>query len=173
MQSYVFLTIVLTVICTAFSTWYLTRRFMTRDQEILRALDFEKQRNSLIDQTKQSAVLGADFEARLDNAYRKGKDDGQKAELEKFAIVYEPYQSSTEEYFGIKKRAELGYTMQLHYAGLPIGEAARKATHTNIEFDDAKIEKIMNSELIGSLNGLCNLLGSKGMTAKILPRTVR
>lgn len=98
--------------------------------------------------------------------------DGKKAELQKFAIVYEPYQVLTEEYFGIKKRAELRYTMQLHYTGMPIGEPTRKSTHTNVEFDGGKIEKIMNSGLMSNLRSLCQLLGSKGMSGKILPRKV-
>ena len=169
MQPDTLLTIVPTVVVTALTTWYLTQRFISRHHETEKALDFERQRNALIDQTKEKAVLGPDFEARLDNAYRKGKDDGQKSELQKFIIVYEPYQTLTEEYFGIKKRVELGYSMQLHYAGLPIGDATRKATHENVEFDDAKIDKIVNSELMSSLNGLCQLLGSKGMAGKVLP----
>jgi hypothetical protein len=166
------LTVIPTVAATALVTWYLTRRFISRHYETTKALDFERKRNALIDKTKESAVLGPDFAARLDNAYRQGKEEGQKAELQKFAIVYEPFQDVTEEYFGIKKRAEIGYSMQLHYAGLPIGEPTRKSTHTNVEFDAAKIEKIMNSELMSGLNSLCQLLGSKGMSGKILPRKV-
>jgi hypothetical protein len=173
MQADIFLTAIPAVTATALVTWYLTRRFVSQHYETTKALDFEKKRNALIDETKESAVLGADFAARLDNAYRQGKEEGHKAELQKFAIVYEPYQAITEEYFGIKKRAELGYTMQLHYAGLPIGQATTKTTHTNVEYDSAKIEKLMNSELMGSLNSLCQLLGSKGMSGKILPRKVR
>lgn len=166
------MTVIPTVATTALVSWYLTRRFISRHYETTKALDFEKQRNALIDATKKTAVTGPDFEARLDNAYRRGKDDGQKAELQKFAIVYEPYQAVTEEYFGIKKRAEIGYSMQLHYAGLPIGEPTRKIVKTNIEFDAVKIEKIMNSELMSGLSSLCQLLGSKGMSGKILPRKV-
>jgi hypothetical protein len=173
MQSDITLAVIPTAITTALVTWYLTKQFISRHYETAKALDFERQRNALIHQTKETILLGEDFEARLDNEYRKGKDEGQKAELQKFVIVYEPYQELTEEYFGMKKRAELGYSMQLHYAGLPIGEAARKATHTNIEFDDAKIDKLINSELMGSLNSLCQLLGTRGMSGKILPRTVR
>lgn len=169
MQPETIFTVIPTIAVTALVTWYLTQRFISRHFETTKALDFEKKKNALIDETKERAALGPDFEARLDNAYRRGKDDGQKVELQKFSIVYEPYQAITEEYFGIKKRAEIGYSMQLHYAGLPIGEPTRKTTHTNVEFDDAKIEKIMNSELMGSLNNLCQLLGSKGMSGKILP----
>lgn len=173
MSNQLLLQLIAAVICTALVTWYLTKRFISGHYESVNALDFEKKRNALINDVKGSAVIGPDFEARLDNEYRRGKDDGQKAELEKFAIVYEPYQALTEEYFGIKKRVELGYTMQLHYAGLPIGEATKKPTHTNVEFDDAKIEKIMDSELMSSLTGLCQLLGSKGISGKILPRKLR
>jgi hypothetical protein len=172
MQSDTVLTVISTVAATALVTWYLTRRFISRHYETAKALDFERKRNALINEIKDTIVLGPDFAARLDNAYRRGKDEGQKAELQKLAIVYEPYQELTEEYFGIKKRAEIGYNMQLHYAGLPIGQPTRKTTHTNVEFDADKIEKIMNSELMSSLNSLCQLLGSKGMSGKILPRKV-
>lgn len=172
MQPEFFLVLIPSVIATALVTWYLTRLYISRHYETTQALDFERKRNALINETKQGAVVGPDFEARLDNSYRMGKEDGQKAELQKFAIVYEPYQVLTEEYFGIKKRAELGYTMQLHYAGMPIGEPTRKSTHTNVEFDEGKIEKIMNSDLMSNLSSLCQLLGSKGMSGKILPRKV-
>jgi hypothetical protein len=172
MQLDTVLTVIPTMVASTLITWYLTRRFIDRHYETVKALNFEEKRNALIAEVKEATVLGPDFAARLDNAYRQGRDDGQKAELQKFAIVYEPYQAITEEYFGIKKRAELGYSMQLHYAGLPIGESTRKTTHSNIEFDSAKIEKIMNSELMSSLNGLCQLLGSKGMAGKILPRKI-
>ena len=118
---------------------------MSRHYETIKALDFEKRRNALIDETKEIAILGPDFAARLDNEYRRGKEDGQKIELQKFAIVYEPYQEVTEEYFEIKKRADIGYGMQLHYAGLPIGEQTRRAVQ---------------------------LLGSKRMSSKILPRKI-
>ena len=82
--------------------------------------------------------------------------------------MYEPYQDTVEEYLGLKKRVEMGYSTQFYYSGLPIGVATRKMTHSNIAFDAAKIDKIMNSEVMGTLNGLCQLLVSKGMSGKVL-----
>lgn len=172
MQLEIVLTVIPTVAVTALATWYLTRRFIGLHYEATKALDFERNKNSLINETKENTMLGADFKARLDNEYRRGKEDGQTAELQKFAIVYEPYQDITEEYLGIKKRAEIGYNMQLHYSGLPIGHATRKATHTNVQYDEAKIDKLVNSELMSSLNSFCQLLGSKGISGKILPRRI-
>lgn len=172
MQTDIPIAVVFTIATTAPFTWYLTRRFISRHYETAKALEFEKQRNKLIDETKDAAILSADFAARLDNEYRRGKDDGHKAELEKLAIIYEPYQVVTEEYMGMKKRAELGYSMQLHYAGFPIGEPTRKVLHAKIEYDQAKIDKIMNNELITGLGQMCQLLASKGMSGKVLPRKV-
>lgn len=172
MQLDIPIAVVFTIAATVPLTWYLTRRFISRHYETVKALEFEKQRNKLIDETKNAAILSADFEARLDNEYRRGKDDGHKAELEKLAIVYEPYQVVTEEYLGMKKRAELGYSMQLHYAGLPIGEPTRKVLHAKIEYDQAKIDNIMNNELITGLGQMCQMLASKGMSGKVLPRKV-
>jgi flagellar biosynthesis/type III secretory pathway protein FliH len=172
MQPDIPIAVVFTIAATAPLTWYLTRRFISRHYETAKALEFEKQRNKLINETKDAAIHSADFAARLDNEYRRGKDDGHKAELEKLTIVYEPYQVVTEEYLGMKKRAEIGYSMQLHYAGLPIGEPTRKVLHAKAEFDQAKIDNIMNNELIKGLGQMCQLLASKGMSGKVLPRKV-
>ena len=172
MQPETLIAVVTTVATTTPITWYLTRRFVSRHYETAKALEFEKQRNALIAETKDAATLSADFAARLDNEYRRGKDDGQKAELEKLAIVYEPYQVISEEWMGMKKRAELGYSMQLHYAGLPIGEPTRKVLREKIEYDQANIDKIMNNELITGLGQMCQLLASKGMSGKVLPPKV-
>lgn len=172
MQPETLIAVVITVAITMPITWYLTHRFISRHYETAKALEFEKQRNGLIAETKDAAALSADFAARLDNEYRRGKDDGQKAELEKLAIVYEPYQVISEEWMGLKKRAELGYSMQLHYAGLPIGEPTRKVLREKVEYDQANIDKVMNNELITGLGQMCQLLASKGMSGKILPRKV-
>ncbi len=99
-------------------------------------------------------VDSADFLARLNNEYLRGKEDGRNEELGKFSIIYEPFQDIAEEFMGLKKRAELGYSVQLYYSGLPIGEPTRKITHQNVEYDDRKIDKLMNSELMGSLNNI-------------------
>jgi hypothetical protein len=172
MQPDTILVCILAAVLTAIVTWYLTRKFMARHYETVKSLDFEVKRNSLVDETREAVVASADFTIRLENEYRRGREDGQKAELEKFSIVYEPYQETKEEYMGLKKRAEIGYSMQLHYSGLPIGQSTLKITHTNVEFDAAKIDKIMSSELMSTLNSLCQLLVSKGMSGKVLPRKV-
>jgi hypothetical protein len=91
MQPETLIAIVTTIATTTPITWYLTCRFISRHYETAKSLEFEKQRSGLIAETKDAATLSADFAARLDNEYRRGKDDGQKAELEKLAIVYEPY----------------------------------------------------------------------------------
>lgn len=172
MQLETLIAVFITVATTAPITWYLTRRFISHHYETAKALEFEKQRNGLIAETKDAATVSPDFAARLDNEYRRGKDDGQKAELAKLTIVYEPYQVVSEEWMGMKKRAELGYSMQLHYAGLPIGEPTRKVLREKVEYDQANIDKIMNNELIAGLGQMCQLLASKGMSGKVLPRKV-
>lgn len=163
------ITCLITAILTAFITWQIARRFAADHHATTSALNFQTKKNDLIDSTKTSIVDSPDFLARLNNEYLRGRDDGRKEELEKFSIIYEPFQDVAEEFMGIKKRAELGYSVQLYYAGLPIGEATRKTTHTNIKFDEERIDKLMNSELIGSLNGICQLLLTKGIGSKVLP----
>lgn len=142
---------------------------MSGHHAVVGELDFQTKKNALIDSTKNSIVDSPDFLARLNNEYLRGKDAGSKEELQRFSIIYEPFQEVAEEYMGLRKRAELGYSIQLYYSGLPIGESTRKTTHKNVEFDEKRIDKLLNSELMGSLNSMCQLLLTKGIGSKVLP----
>lgn len=158
---------------TAIVTAFVTRLVTLNHQRTSIALDFEVKKSDLVESTKKSVASGEEFKNTLRNEYLRGRDEGQKAELQNFTIIYEPYQDLIEEYAGLKKRVEMGYDMQLYYSGLPIGQPTRRTTHKNIEFDKDRIDRIFDSELIGTLNNIAQLILNKGMNAKVLPKPSR
>lgn len=111
------------------------------------------------------------LDLRLEREFQKGKEAGRLEELKSFTLTYEPFEERVEEYLGLKKRSTLGYHMQIHYAGFPIGHQTRYVTHNNIEYDEKRIESIFNSELVSAVNGIVQLAATKGMNAKALPGT--
>ncbi len=120
-----------------------------------------------------AATTGDDLilDLRLDQEFHRGKEVGHSEELKKFTLTYEPFEERIEEYLGMKKRSTLGYNMQIHYAGFPIGEPTRRITHNNIAYDEKRIEALLNSEVISAINGLVQLVSTKGMNTKVLPHT--
>lgn len=111
------------------------------------------------------------LDLRLDQEFQKGKEAGLSEELHNFQLTYEPFVDTVEEYFGLKKRSTLGYDMQIHYAGFPIGHRMRYVTHSSIVYDEKRIEALLNSEVLASINSVVQLAASKGMSAKYLPRS--
>jgi hypothetical protein len=120
-----------------------------------------------------SSTSGDDhvLDLRLEREFQKGKEAGRSEELANFTLTYEPFEERIEEYMGLKKRSTLGYTMQIHYAGFPIGHQTRYVTHNNIEYDEKRIDALFNSELSSAVSGIVQLAATKGMSAKALPGT--
>lgn len=111
------------------------------------------------------------LDLRLDQEFQKGKEAGRSEELHNFQLTYEPFVDTVEEYLGLKKRSTLGYNMQIHYAGFPIGHRMRYVTHSSIEYDEKRIDALLNSEVLASINSVVQLAASKGMSARSLPRS--
>lgn len=168
-----FLPCLATAAITGLFTYFATKIITLKLHKTSVELDFEKQKRQLVEEAKKSVASGEEFANRLLNEYLRGKEDGQKLELQNLTIVYEPYQDLIEEYGGLKKRVEIGYDMQLYYSGLPIGQPTRRPTHKNIEFDKERIDRILDSELMSTLKNVTELILSKGINAKILPKPSR
>jgi hypothetical protein len=109
------------------------------------------------------------LDLRIDQAFRKGREEGQAQELAKFTLTYEPFAETVEEYMGLKKRSTLGYNMRIHYAGFPIGDETRCVTHQNIEFDEKRIDGLLNSEVASAIAGVVQMVATKGLGTKTLP----
>lgn len=118
-----------------------------------------------------SSTSGEDrvLDLRIEREFQKGKEAGRTEELANFTLTYEPFEERIEEYMGLKKRSTLGYNMQIHYAGFPIGHKTRYVTHNSIEYDEKRIDSLFNSELVSAINEIVQLAATKGMSAKALP----
>lgn len=106
------------------------------------------------------------LDLRLNNEFQRGKEAGKLEELEKFTITYEPFTEKIEEYLGLKKSANLGYYLHIHYSGFRIGGESRYVTHQNIAYDEERINALLNSEVASAINGAIQLIATKGMTTK-------
>lgn len=106
---------------------------------------------------------------RLKHEYVRGLDVGRAEELAKFTVTYQPISEIHEEWMGMKKRARLGYEMQINYSGFPLGHQTRHITHSNVEYNQENIDRILNSEVATAIGSFTQLLVSKGMNAKALP----
>jgi hypothetical protein len=109
------------------------------------------------------------LDLRLSNEFQRGKDAGKLEELEKFTITYEPFTEKIEEYLGLKKSATLGYFLHIHYCGFRIGQESRYVTHQSIEYDEKRIDALLNSEVASAINGVIQLAATKGIPTKKLP----
>ncbi|MEF2148248.1 hypothetical protein [Aquilutibacter rugosus] len=110
------------------------------------------------------------LDLRLEREFQKGKEAGRSEELGNFTLTYEPFVETIEEYMGLKKRSTLGYHMQIHYAGFPIGHQTRYVTHNSIEYDEKRVDALLNNEVAAAVNGIVQLAATKGMNAKALPK---
>ena len=78
LDHFTFIAIAVSVAATALATWYLTRRAVWGHYATASALDFQTKKTDLIDNIRTSMVDSADFLARLNNEYLRGKEDGRK-----------------------------------------------------------------------------------------------
>jgi hypothetical protein len=110
------------------------------------------------------------LDLRLDQEFHRGKEVGKSEELGKFTLSYEPFAETIEEYLGMRKRSTLGYDMQISYSGFPIGHKTRYITHQNIEYDEKRIDALLNNEVASTINNIIQLAATKGMGVKALPK---
>jgi len=93
------------------------------------------QRTTLLEAQKQSA------EAALEREFLRGKAAGAEEELARFEIRYQPILIDDDGFWN--HSFEAGYEMQLHYAGLPVGDPTRRITHEQQKSNDENILKTM------------------------------
>lgn len=124
--------------------------------------------------TKRIANLKDDSDdllaLRLKHEYARGVEDGRREELGKFTVTYQPISEINEEWMGMKKRARLGYEMQINYNGFAVGHQTRHITHNSVEYNQENIDRILNSEVATAISSVAQLIATKGMNAKTLPR---
>lgn len=111
------------------------------------------------------------LDLRLGREFQEGREAGRKEELGKFTLIYEPFVETVEEYMGLKKRSTLGYDMRIYYAGFPIGDGTRHITHQSIEYDEKRIDALLNNEVAATISEIIQLASTRGLTAKVLPRS--
>ena len=157
---------------SALLTFFLTKSSVEKSILKTAALDYQSKKNKMVDEITSSVLNSEQFQQKIENARLKGIEEGRAEELNKFSVVYEPYEELSEEYLGMKKRVELGYDVQFTYSGWPIGQSSRKAMKTNVEYDRDAIDKVFNSEVIGFLNNVAQLAATKGMSATVRPKKI-
>lgn len=84
-----------------------------------------------------------EFCTRLSLEYSKGKEDGAAEELKKFQLTYTPVVIDHENF--ITHKVDIGYDMQLHYSGFPIGEPTRRITHHKEKSKDENIKMLLSA----------------------------
>lgn len=171
-----FIPIAATAIITYFITIYHTNKktaqfLLTEGKSLNIRLEreFEKGKEAGRIEAHKTSTPNDIVELKLESEFQKGKDAGRSEELSNFTLTYEPFAESIEEYMGLKKRSTLGYHMQIYYSGFPIGHQTRYITHTNIEYDEKRIEKLLNSEVASAINGIIQMANTKGMKTEKLP----
>ena len=162
-------TIILTAAVVAPVIYVLAKRSCRKEMTLEFERDFEAKKNALVSETKAQLKIDDGQMAILQNEYLRGKIDGANEEISKFSVTYQPYSIVKEEYMGMKKRAEIGYEMQIFYDRFPVGDPTKRVTNEDVKFDQEVIDKIMNNELIGFLNNASQLMLAKGMKTKTLP----
>lgn len=130
--------------------------------------DFEIKKSDFLKSYKSELKGDEGQIAILEKEYLRGKVDGAKEELAKFNVTLQPYTMTKEEYFGLKKRVEIGYEMQISYAQFPIGKPSRNITSSDEKYDQEKIDRLLNSNAMSAITNMAQALMTKGMTTSIL-----
>ncbi len=103
----------------------------------------------------------------------KGKRAGAAEELEKFQITYTPIIVDIETF--LSRKIDIGYDMQIHYAGFPIGEATRRITNRQEKSKDENIKMLLDTvnktlELVGEVAAKSGIPITIGKTPKRVAR---
>lgn len=84
-----------------------------------------------------------EFNALLSIEHAKGVKAGEEEERARFNITYTPIVIDHENFWSHK--VDVGYDMQIYYAGFPIGEPTRRITHHQEKSKDENINKLLNA----------------------------
>jgi hypothetical protein len=127
-------------------------------------LRFQQGRAEGAESALQKFKSSDEFETALSLEHAKGRIAGAEVELSKFLITYTPVVVDHETW--ISHKVDIGYDMQLHYSGFPIGEPTRHITHHQEKSKDENINK-----LVGLATNTLELIASAASKQKI-PVTV-
>lgn len=127
-------------------------------------LKFEQGKAEGAENALQQFKSSDEFQTKLSHEHAKGKIAGAEDELSKFLITYTPVVVDHETW--ISHQVDIGYDMQLHYSGFPIGEPTRRITHHQEKSKDENIDK-----LVGLATNSLELIATAASRQKI-PVTV-
>lgn len=112
----------------------------------------------------QNFKLSDEFNALLSIEHAKGKTAGAEEERARFNITYTPVVIDHENF--LSHKVDVGYDMQIYYAGFPIGEPTRRITHHQEKSKDENINKLLNAA-----TDMLDLIADKATKSRI-PVTV-
>ncbi|MEK4878744.1 MULTISPECIES: hypothetical protein [Paenibacillus] len=84
-----------------------------------------------------------EIKALMEIEYRKGVEEGEKKAFAKFTLIYEPFVDISDSL--LKKTAEAGYTMQMFYNGLPLGDPMKRVTHHEEKYKEENMKYILDT----------------------------
>lgn len=107
--------------------------------DLYRSEDVDKIVNEKISAFKNSE----EFKMILNYHFENGVKQGAENELTKFAIEYKPFVNTYDDFF--KKKAEIGYSMQLFYNNLPLGDPMNRITQKEEKFKEENLNIIIEN----------------------------
>ena len=110
---------------------------------------FQKKRMSEQNQQIDNAILEVQF--------RRGIEEGEKKSKEKFTLAYEPFVDITDTF--LKRTAEAGYTMQIIYEGIPLGDPMKKITTREEKFKEENLNHLVENTTLLLNNVLSTMKG--------------
>ena len=111
--------------------------------QLLRDQAFESGRQEGLKHARTEFKLSDENALALQLRYEEGVRDGAEQELQKFHITYTRVQIENDNFF--QNTVDIGYDMQIHYSGLPIGEPTRRITHRDQKAKDENILKLLET----------------------------
>lgn len=120
------------------------------------------------DQQVKSGILEhketEEFKSLLEVEFRKGIEEGEKRTMSKLALAYEPFIDISENFF--RKTAEAGYTMQMFFNGLPLGDPMKRVTNHVEKYKDENVKYLVDS-VNGTLNNILLMVDPLGIPVKV------
>jgi hypothetical protein len=82
-----------------------------------------------------------DFDSVKKEAFLMGKEEGRRDELAKFTVKVSPWKDSDKRFF--KSVIKVGYTMQMFYGGIPLGDQMLRIEGTAAEVDKELVMQLI------------------------------
>lgn len=117
-------------------------KYKTSDEyNAIITLNFEQGKTEGAEIALRHFKASDEFETRLNLEHTKGKTAGEESERNKFEITYTTVIIDHESW--ISHKVDVGYDMQIRYAGFPIGEPTRRITNHQEKSKDENINKLV------------------------------